>query len=257
MSRLARLRDAGLAVSVLTIVPTPARWPDESPVRIAGWFPLVGAALGGVGWAAVHAARLMGWQGGASLVVGALVVSAWALLTRFLHWDGLADVADGVWGAHDPARRLAIMADSNTGAFGAAAVAFVAIVEVAGVASYTASGHTLALLVVPILGRLSATIAAWVGSPARPGGFGHSVAVRPGLVDGAATAVVLAATAAAFSYGYGLEGALFVAGGVVLAAVVPHILSRTVGGVTGDIMGASVLICEAALFASAALAWGL
>ncbi len=52
-----------------------------------------------------------------------------------LHWDGLADYADGLWGGSTPEARLAIMADSHTGAFGATAVAIVALVETASVAS--------------------------------------------------------------------------------------------------------------------------
>lgn len=250
------LRDAGLAISLLTLIPTPARWPEGERTDVAGWFPFAGAILGGMAWAVAHLVHWLPWDGRGSLVIAALVVAAWALLTRFLHFDGLADVADAMWGGHTAERRLEIMKDSATGAFGATAVALVAIVEVAAVTSLLSGPHELPLLVVPILARCSATFAAWLGSPARDGGLGRSVMSRPTIAGAVPFVVVLGTVAAVLWVGMGVAGAAFIGGALVLTLVVPHVLSGQVGGVTGDIMGASVLICEALLLAVASLLWG-
>lgn len=256
MSRPKPLRDAALALSLLTVVPTPARWPEEERTGVSGWLPFVGLLVGAVGWGAVHLLRGIGWDGRAALVVAALVVTAGALLTRFLHWDGLADVADGLWGGHTAERRLEIMADSRTGAFGATAIALVAITEVAAIASIIGADHERPLLLVPALARFAATFAAWLGTPAREGGLGRSVIRRPDVATALPALAVLVFVTAAAWWGYGLLGVLFVAGGVVVALGVPHVLSMPVGGVTGDIMGASVLVTEAVLFSAAAIMWG-
>ncbi len=135
------------------------------------------------------------------------MVAIWALLTRMLHFDGLADVADGFWGSHDRGRRLEIMADSHTGAFGATAIALTAIVEVAAIGSIIAVPHELALLLVPAFARFSATAGCWLGSPARDGGLGRSVMARPTLMGAVPAVVVLLAAVAALWFGYGAGGA--------------------------------------------------
>ena len=47
----------------------------------------------------VKAVEALGLPHPQPLLLAALVVAVWALLTRMLHFDGLADVADGFWGA--------------------------------------------------------------------------------------------------------------------------------------------------------------
>ncbi len=251
------IRDAALALSLLTVLPTSARVEPDEPNGVAGWFPAVGLLIGAVGWCVVQAAMLVGWNGRAALVLGAVIVLAWALMTRFLHWDGLADVADGLWGGSTAQRRLEIMKDSSTGAFGATAIALVSLLEVTSVGSLAPGTGVVALLCAPALARLGATFAAWLGTPARPDGLGRTVMCRPGVLATVPAIVVVGLVGALMWLGVGAVGVAWVVAVVFAALVVPHVLSREVGGVTGDIMGASVLICEALALASAALMWGV
>jgi len=247
------IRDAALALSLLTIVPTRVRWPEEGRTQVAGWFPAVGGLLGLVGYGIVKGIEAAPFVQRAPVVLAALIVLAWALVTRLLHYDGLADVADGYWGSHVISRRLEIMSDSHTGAFGAAAVSLVSILMVASVASILGASHELPLLIVPVLSRFAATAAAWLGTPARPGGLGRSVMGRPTV--GAALIAAIAIGLAVYAAWLGFHGVgLALCGvGILLALGVPHVLSLRFGGVTGDVMGASVLITEALLFAAFAL----
>ncbi len=123
-----------------------------------------------------------------------------------LHFDGLADVADGYWGSHDRARRLEIMSDSHIGAFGATAIALTIVVEVAALASILGSPHELPLLLVPAMARFSATAGCWLGTPARDGGLGRSVMARPTLLGALPALVVLVAVLAAWWVGFGAAG---------------------------------------------------
>lgn len=256
MPRTRPLRDAALALSLLTAIPTGARWPDDEPTEVSGWFAAVGLLLGGIAWAALTGLQLLGWAGNATLVVAGAVVIGWAMLTRMLHWDGLADVGDAFWGGHTTERRLEIMSDSRTGAFGATAVALVAVAQVAAVASLLGAGQLLPLLVIPALSRLAASFAAWLGTPAKPGGLGRSVMGRPRISTVLPSDAALVAVFSVLFIGYGMNGVWFLLGGVILALVVPHVVSLRMGGVTGDVMGASVLLCETLLLAAAAIAWG-
>ena len=250
------LRDASLALSLLTALPSSTKWPDGEQAGAAAWFPFVGLVLGAFGWIALHALQFAGWDGRASLVVGAILVAVWAFATRMLHWDGLADYSDGLWGGSTPQARLSIMSDSHTGAFGATGVVLVALVQTASVASILSANHEMPILVIPAIARLSASCAAWLGRPARATGLGRSVMGPPTLFDVLIAGVVVGSSAALLYWGFGFSGAVLGLVGVVLALGVPHVLAKPTGGVTGDVMGAGVLVCEAILFALAALLWG-
>jgi adenosylcobinamide-GDP ribazoletransferase len=247
------LRDAGLAVSLLTVVPTPARWPHDGRTQVAAWFPWVGLVLGAIGGGLVALAAWAGVATRASYLLAAVVVALWALATRLLHWDGLADVADGFWGSDDLARRLEIMGDSHTGAFGATAIALVALLEVTALGTLAGEARVAAIAAAPALARFAATCAAWLGTPAREGGLGRSVLARPTGLSVFVAAIALGAAGALLWVDFGVPG-LCVAGlGIALAFVVPHVVSRRFGGVTGDVMGASVLLCEAAVLCALGL----
>jgi len=230
------IRDAGLAVSLLSAIPTAAAWPEDGRTQVAGWFPAVGVLYGVVGYAIVKAADYLRLTPKAPYVVAAIAVIAWALLSRLLHWDGLADVADGFWGSHERLRRLEIMSDSRTGAFGAAAVTLVALLEVASVGAIVAAPHELPLLVVPVIARL-----------------GRSVMGVPSVLAILVALLPVAGAILGMWIGFRIPGVLLGAFGVLLALAIPHVLAERFGGVTGDVMGASVLITEAILFAAVAL----
>ncbi len=253
MARQHPIRDAGLALSLLTVVPTTAKWPEEGRPQAAAWFPAVGALLGIVGYTIVHLAHLVGVEERAPLVVAAVVVIAWGLLTRMLHWDGLADVGDAFWGSHDASRRLEIMSDSHTGAFGATSVALVALLEVAAIGSIVATPHELPLLLVPVFARFTATAGAWLARPARASGLGRSVMGRPTWLSFFIAAVTVGLAWIGMGVGFHAVGAALGAFAIVIALSLPRLLGLRFGGVTGDVLGASVIVTEVLLFAAFAL----
>ena len=208
----------------------------------------VGGLIAAFGYGVVKLAEVTHALDRAPFVVAVVVVTLWAVLTRLLHWDGLADVADGFWGSHDVTRRLEIMSDSHTGAFGATAVVLTAALEIAALGSFLVM-HQSPVLVIPVFARLSATAAAWLGEPAREGGLGRSVMGRPSAVALLATVAALALATAVLWNGFAASGLALAGVGVLLALVIPHLLARRFGGVTGDVMGASVLLTETLLFA--------
>jgi len=104
----------------LTILPLPGKDTERFDLALYG-FPVVGAVMGlfCLGW--VQAAGLwmspIGFQGASVLLLGLL---CW--LTGGLHWDGLADWADSKGAGADREKALRIMKDSSVGSFGAAAL---------------------------------------------------------------------------------------------------------------------------------------
>lgn len=250
------IRDAALAISLLTVVPTGVRWPEDERTQVSGWLAAVGLVLGAVTAASV-AFLPAHYLDARALAIAAIVVAVQQVFTRFLHLDGLADVSDALCGGHTPQRRLEIMKDSATGAFGTAAVVLAIALQVTALGELLESRAFVVLLVVPALGRLAATFAAWFGKPAREGGLGRSVMGRPSVLAELVMAATVVACGMAGWFGPGIGGLGFVAAGVLVSLLVPHMIARRTGGVTGDVMGASVVIVETTLYVLAALMTGV
>jgi adenosylcobinamide-GDP ribazoletransferase len=83
--------------------------------RIARWAPAIGLLLGG-GLGLVDLG--LDWLHMPILIRSSIVVVLWIWWTGGLHLDGAMDAADGL-AVQDPQRRLIVMSDSVTGAFGA------------------------------------------------------------------------------------------------------------------------------------------
>lgn len=231
------------ALSFLTVLGRAAE-PDRGTLS---WFPLVGVAVGAlVGALWWGAARL--WPAG---VAAMLAVAADAAVTGCLHLDGLADAADGLLPPVDRARRLEIMADPRVGAFGA-----VALVVVLGLRVTALAAAPVRPLVVVGLWCGSRTLMATaaralpdahggtgtVGAFGEPGATAARSARRHSWVRVAAYGMVLALALGAL--GAGPRGAVAVAVEVAAWAVVVWFAVRRLGGVTGDVIGASGVVAE-------------
>ncbi|MEW9898419.1 adenosylcobinamide-GDP ribazoletransferase [Chitinivorax sp. PXF-14] len=231
-----------LAIQFLTRLPTP-QVSDFRPERLAEsarWFPLVGLLLGALLLAAVWpAARLDPW-----LAAWAGVL-AWALLTGGLHLDGLADVADALGAAHrDRERLLAVMKDPHLGSFGVLTL----ILHLAGklvLLMLLARGqHWAALLLIPAWARLGVLF--WQTLPALSPGMGEQFAwALPRRARWAWLLALLAASAWAAPALLATPVAIW---------LYRRWLLRTLGGMSGDCLGAGVEVVElAALLLAVAL----
>jgi adenosylcobinamide-GDP ribazoletransferase len=107
------------AIAFYTCLPLIARGETLDFQGIALYAPLVGVGLGlFLGGTAIAG---MGWHPQGALWTALIVVLLNLWITGGLHLDGAMDTADGL-AVSDPAKRLTVMADSHTGAFGAIAL---------------------------------------------------------------------------------------------------------------------------------------
>lgn len=139
---LHELRLFFIALQFFTRVPVPA-WVGFQPAWLqacARHFPLVGACVGVVG-AVVLAGTSLVWP---PLVAVLLSMAATVWMTGGFHEDGWADTCDGLGGAVDRERALAIMKDSRLGSYGALGLALMLGLKAA----------VLTSLLAPTLGEL-------------------------------------------------------------------------------------------------------
>lgn len=244
-------KSIALAFSFLTILPVFAeRARDASPRELAASFsafPIVGAALG----------ILM--AGSAFLlhthvplpILAVLLTLSMAVLTRFLHLDGLADLADGLWGGYTIERRLEIMKDSRTGSFGAAALSLILLLKSASIFSLLTHQAWPVVFMSPVFSRFAMVLAAH-GSPyaRKEGGLGESFLTHMTLNDLLKAAAISAVLSLPVSIP---QAAILMPAAIAAAWTVKAIAIRMLGGITGDVLGAINEITEAVILAAGAI----
>jgi adenosylcobinamide-GDP ribazoletransferase len=222
------------AVQFLTVMPPILRrmFTPEEMGRAVTFFPVVGLLLGGV---LLGLQDVSSWVWPAGVTAG-LVLVAWVLLTGALHLDGFLDTCDGLFGGRTPEDRLRIMRDERVGAF--AVVGGVLLLLMKYVSLAASADPSGVLLVAPVLGRWSMSLAVVSVPYARREGLGRDMKVHAGWRH-----VILASLiAASVCWLAGAERGL---AAMVLAAIVTWLAARftlrRLPGLTGDIYGA---ICE-------------
>jgi adenosylcobinamide-GDP ribazoletransferase len=162
------------AIVFYTCIPLPVAWTTEFQT-VAQFAPLVGLLIGGLLGLADYG---LDWLGMPVLTRSALVVAGWVALTGGLHLDGAMDTADGL-AVTDPDRRLQVMADSVTGAFGAMAAAVLLLVKTAAFSDLE-QGRWLSLMLACGWGRWGQQVAIARYPYLKPTGKGafHKQAIR-------------------------------------------------------------------------------
>jgi len=260
-----------VAMQFLTRVPVPLGRFDPAWLHAsARYFPVVGALVGATGAAVTLLAGAL-WP---AMVAALLGMAATVWLTGGFHEDGLADTCDGLGGAVDRTRALAIMKDSRLGSYGALGLLLTLALKAASLSALLALSATwcaVALLSAHTVSR-AVTVALLRALP-YAGDEAHAKArplarrVDNGSV-GVALATALLVTGTAVALGRVADDPGATAGWAALPALVlPAIavavwgrrwLHRRLGGYTGDTLGAMQQWSELAIYLGllAVLRWG-
>lgn len=230
--------DVAGALRLLTRLPLPASDVIAGPHAAWAW-PVAGAVVGGL--AALVGVLALPLGAG---VAAALVLGAQAMMTGAMHEDGLADTFDGLWGGWDRARRLEIMKDSHIGTYGVMALLVVGLVRWSALAALLAAGAWWAVVLVAVLSRAPMAVLMAVMPNARGSGLSQSVGRVPGKAAWVAVLI-----GAGVSLPFGVAGVAAVFAVVAMAAGLAAVARAKIGGQTGDILGASQQLGEAAALA--------
>ncbi|MGH6735382.1 MAG: adenosylcobinamide-GDP ribazoletransferase [Methyloceanibacter sp.] len=214
--------------------------PEGASLARASWtFPLIGALVGAIGAAVCWLADTVGLD---PFVSATLAVAATLLVTGCLHEDGLADTADGFGGGATKDRKLEIMRDSRSGAYGVAALVLSVLLRVAAIASLADPVLVAAALIAAhAAARATMPLFMLLVPAARRDGLSAG-AGRPPLGSAIAAGVLgLLALLLCLGVAAALMAAMLVAAAVALMA---WISLRQIGGQTGDVLGAVEQISE-------------
>ena len=247
------------ALTFLTLVPAGgSRMFTQREISVSrGFYPLVGLLIGLLLVALERGATALFSQP----LTAAVLLVALLVITRGLHFDGFMDVCDGLFGGYTRERRLEIMRDSHVGSFAVAGGTALLILKYGALVSLLSipgAGKAWALLAFPMLSRWSMVILLQAFPYVREAGLGspfHGEGGKPWIAAGFALLVT-----AGVSIGLGgIGGAAIMIGVSLPAALLGWTMTRILGGLTGDIYGATNELAEATVLiaAVALLPYGL
>lgn len=246
---MAVLRSLVLALSTFTRLPMPRiGWEPENMRFMMAWLPFVGLVVGAFVALWCGIADAAGFNPVLKAAGVALVPVA---VTGGYHLDGFADVVDAQSSHAEPERKRQIMKDPHIGAFAAIAVAAY-LVAYAGLATELAEGWQPVVLLVclHVMSRCGAGFASTVfwgnGEQGTLTAFKGSADMR----------VTLAALAGSFVVAFVAAASMSVACAAVMAVCEAALLAwlnwfagRNFGGMSGDVAGFFLQVCELALIA--------
>lgn len=236
--------DIAAAIVFYTCIPIPFATTLDF-CRVSRYVPLVGLILGG-GLGLLDAG--LNFVGIPVLTRSVLVVVSWIALTGGLHLDGAMDTADGL-AVQDPQRRLQVMADSATGAFGAMAAIALLLLKTAALSDLS-SDRWLALMAACSWGRWGQQIAIARYPYLKPTGKGsfHKAALHPrDVLLGLLLVIGLSGLKLLLDRTDVINAVVIAIGGSAIAFLTGAWFNRKLGGHTGDTYGAVVEWTEALL----------
>ncbi len=181
------------------------------------------------------------------LTRSALIVAVWIAITGGLHLDGVMDTADGL-AVGDKDRRLEVMADSATGAFGAMAGMILLLLKTVALIDIE-KNRWLILVAACGWGRWGQQLAIARYPYLKPTGKGafHKTAIRSykDLLPGLLLLVTVSAVQILLNRNHLLSAIAMTLTGIAIAFLTSAWFAHKLGGHTGDTYGAVVEWTEA------------
>lgn len=226
-------------------------WTDEAFGASVKYFPLYGAFIGAFLAAGYYICNELF----PPMVTAVCILMLEVYITGGLHLDGFMDTMDGIFSGRSPERMLEIMKDSRVGAHSVIAMGLLNLIKFSMYYEFPSEILIPALIIMPILGRWAMVMGITQFPYARPEGIGKSFHQFAGGKS-MPLATMFAAIAAA---GLGWMGAVvFVVVGA-FSYLFCRMVSRRLGGLTGDVYGAvteiSQVVTMVVVYLSVTSAW--
>lgn len=232
-----------IAATFLTRLPfpSPADVSQEEFTASQRYYPLVGLLIGLI----LTGSALFLQRFYPPIVIAALLLIEELLLTGGIHMDGYMDSMDALWSARTPERMLEIMKDSRVGAFGALSAIALLLLKFTLLASLGSVFplSILPFLIMPVLSRWMFLIGVLYYPYARKAGLGqgfHESSLKKPWLFIFEGLLCLALSIYFLSWA-GLVGFIIP---FLFLLIFTRKVSHLLGGLTGDLYGASIELAE-------------
>ena len=240
-----------MSLSMFSIFPLPKPdkfWSDGATPFVVPFFPLVGAAIGGV-WSFFVWLSASAYPGARPpLVIIAAIALVPFFLSGFIHTDGFLDTADAFFSRRPREEKIKILKDPNVGAFAAISLCVLFLFSFAAMYDgfLNISERRVLLILLPVVSRCAAGGALLIFKPISETGFAATFRKGTGAPHFAALIVIFAVCAAlAFIFGEA-SGLVVIIVSATAGIIAAAFLNRQFGGISGDLCGAAVTVSELA-----------
>ena len=225
------LKQIGSVFSFLTIIPT-SNSDLNSIAKNMFLFPIVGIVIGLVIGSLGYGLSLYLEP----LVVSLVVVASLAVITGIHHTDGLADFSDGLMTKGTKEKKRKAMKDLSVGSAGIFSIVLYAIGMIIALSFSSGMDLFKIILLSEIMAKFSMVLMAGLGNSASIGSnsaFIDSMKDKKRLlIAGIITIIPLIVIGE-------MNGLIVFASGIILTMFLVGLSTKSFGGITGDVMGAS------------------
>jgi adenosylcobinamide-GDP ribazoletransferase len=170
------------------------------------------------------------------LVVSLVVVASLAVITGIHHTDGLADFADGLMTRGSKEKKRKAMKDLSVGSAGIFSIVLYAIGVIIALSLSNGMELFKIILLSEIMAKFSMVLMAGLGNSAS---IGSNSPFMESMKDKKRLLVAGIITIIPFIIVGEMNGFVVFASGIVVTMVLVGLSTRSFGGITGDVMGAS------------------
>ena len=225
------LKQIGSVFSFLTIIPT-SNSDLNSIAKNMFLFPIVGIVIGLIVGSLGYGLSLYLEP----LVVSLVVVVSLAVITGIHHTDGLADFSDGLMTKGTKEKKRKAMKDLSVGSAGIFSIVLYAIGMIIALSFSSGMDLFKIILLSEIMAKFSMVLMAGLGNSASIGSnspFMDSMKDKKRLlIAGIITIIPLIVIGE-------MNGLIVFASGIILTMFLVGLSTKSFGGITGDVMGAS------------------
>jgi len=235
-----------VAFSMFSAIPMPpVDWNERNMRFSLCAFPLVGAVIGLGEWGCAEICRRLAFP---PVLAGAILTAIPVVLTGGIHLDGFADTSDALSAHTSPERGLDIMKDPHIGAFG---VIRLIVLMLLNFGLWSAAPLQPGLWVTMFVFSRSLSGLAVASFPmAKNTGLAHTFATEAARGRARTILSVMTAVLALALAAQGWIGVTMLAAAVGVFFYYNSLARRRFGGITGDLAGWFLVVCETAMLAA-------
>jgi len=232
-----------MSLGMFSVIPLPRKiWDEKLTFHMLSTFPFVGLIIGAIWWLV---ALLMTALSVPIMLTVAVLSLAPFLIAGFVHLDGYMDTSDAVLSWRSTEDKLRILLDSRVGAFAVIMLAILFVMQFSAMYVVVENGNFFALLIViSVLSRCSAAFSFFSLRHNSKSDFIFMLKQqRSTLYKVFVVIISVLAIIASFLYAgfFGLAVSAVVVLGYLIAI---WCASKSLGGISGDLLGYALVISE-------------
>ena len=242
-----------VAFSMYSRIPVPQPdWERSSMDYVMCYFPFVGTVLGALAWLCFQGGRLLGLS---PLLLGAVLTALPLWISGGIHMDGYMDTRDALASCGDKEKKLAILKDSHTGAFAVMGCGLYLLLSFGAWCAVKPGQGLLCVCLGYTVSRTLSGLSVLCFPKAKKSGSYVTMFAKRASKGRAVLflALLLVLEGGLLLWLGGWRGGLSAAAAAAVFGWYYHMSRKQFGGITGDLAGYFVQLCELAVLLAMAV----